>query len=187
VWPPGFYAQLAEEPGEVLLELPLSPRVALSQKPLLYQLAHGKTLLNGHGLWVERVRPPGWDAFVADNAFLRGLQGVEDGSLAGDLVFEAAELEGLRDRGLAIIVLNREHYPVGLSEGVQRQREVLTALFGPPFAQTTGAWAWRLADWTGVTTVPLDPWTPPPGAARREGSVPIDMRTPPSQTFDPPR
>jgi hypothetical protein len=187
VWPPAFYAQLAEEPGEVLLDLPLSPRVALSQKPLLYQLAHGKTLLNGHGLWVDRVRPPGWDGFIADNGFLRGLQGVEDGSLGGDLVFEAEELEGLREQGLALIVLNREHYPLGLAEGVQRQLGVLTTLFGAPFARTPGAWAWRTADWTGATRVPLEPWAPPPGAARREGSVPIDLRTPPSLVFDPPR
>jgi hypothetical protein len=186
-WPPGFYARLADEPGEVLLDLPLSPRVALSQKPLLYQLAHGKALLNGHGLWVDRVRPATWDAYVADNGFLRGLQAVEDGSLTGDLVFEAADLEAVRDRGLALIVLNREHYPLGLASAVTRQHGVLTTLFGPPFATTTGAWAWRTGGWTGATTVPLEPWTPPAGAARRDSSVPIDMRTPPSLTFDPVR
>lgn len=186
-WPPEFYARLADEPGEVLLDLPLSPRVALSQKPLLYQLAHGKISLNGHGLWVDRVRPPAWDAFVADNGLLAGLQGVEDGSLEGDLVFEAADVEVLRDRGLALIVLNREHYPLGLVTAVERQRAVLTTLFGPPFASTTGAWAWRTAAWTGTTSVPLEPWELPAGAALRDGSVPIDMRTPPSLTFDPPR
>jgi hypothetical protein len=187
VWPPAFYAGLADVPGEVLLDLPLSPRVALSQKPLLYQLAHGKTLLNGHGLWVDRVRPGAWDELVAGNGFLAGLQGAEDGSLAGDLVFDAADLEDLRDRGLALIVLNREHYPLGLAQAVTRQHAVLTTLFGPAFATGSGAWAWRTADWTGATTVPLEPWAPPAGAARRDGSVPIDMRTPPSVTFDPVR
>jgi len=186
-WPPDFYAGLAAEPGEVLLDLPLSPRVALSQKPLLYQLAHGKALLNGHGLWVDRVRPPAWDTFVTDNGLLRGLQAVEDGSLDGELGFEAAELEALRSDGLALIVLNREHYPLGLAAAVDRQRAVLSTLFGPPFASTTGAWAWRTADWTGATTVPLEPWELPAGAALRDGSVPIDMRTPPSLTFDPVR
>ena len=98
IWPPAFYASLAQEPGDVLLDLPLSPRVALSQKPLLYQLAHGKALVNGHGLWVDRVRPPAWDAFVAANSFLRGLQAVEDGSLVGALDFDAADLAVLQDR-----------------------------------------------------------------------------------------
>jgi hypothetical protein len=184
-WPPSLYQRLAEEPGEVLLELPLSPRVALSQKPLLLQLSHGKTMLNGHALWVDRVRPEAWDAFVAGNALLRGLQGVEDGSLRGELSFAAEELEGLRADGLALVVLNREHYPLGLAEAVRRQRAVLTALFGPPFASMEGAWAWRTADWTGVTEVPLEPWSMPRGAAPRDGSVPIDMRTPPSAIFDP--
>jgi hypothetical protein len=186
-WPPVLYSELAAEPGEVLLDLPISPRVASSQKPLLHQLAHGKTLLNGHGLWVDRVRPAAWDAFVAGNGFLRGLEAVEDGSLAGDLVFDAVELTTLRDEGLALIVLNREHYPLGLAEAVGRQRRVLDALFGPPFASVEGAWAWRLDDWTGATTVPLEPWDFPRGAAARVGSVPIDLRTPPSLTFDPPR
>ncbi len=186
-WPPALYGELAEQPGEVMLDLPLSPRVALSQKPLIYQLAHGKTLLAGHGLWVERVRPPGWDAFVADNSFLAGLQQVEDGSLEGDLVFESADLEAARAGGLDLIVLNREHYPLGLADAVQRQHAVLSALFGEPVAQVDGAWAWRTDTWTGLTVVPLEPWTLPRGAALRDGSVPIDMRTPPSLTFDPMR
>ncbi len=186
-WPPAFYQQLADEPGEVLLELPLSPRVALSQKPLLYQLVHGKTLLNGHGLWVDRVRPPAWDEFVAGDSFLRGLQRVESGSLGGDLDFDAADLERLRGQGLALVVLNREHYPSSLSQAVVRQRTVLTAIFGEPFASWPGAWAWRTADWNGTSRVPLDPWSLPRGAAGRDGSVPIDLRTPPSRIFDPPR
>ncbi len=185
-WPPGFYQSLSDEPGEVLLDLPLSPRVALSQKPLLFQLAHEKTLLNGHGLWVDRVRPPEWDGFVAGNGFLSGLQAVESGELSGALAFEAVELETLREQGLALVVLNREHYPLDLAEAVARQRDVLTALFGPPLATAPGCWAWRTADWTGTTTVELEPWAFPGHAARRDGSVPIDMRTPPSQTFDPP-
>jgi hypothetical protein len=185
-WPPPFYTDLATEPGEVLLELPLSPRVALSQKPLLLQLVHGKTLVNGHGLWVDRVRPPAWDAFVAGNGFLSGLQAVEDGTLEGDLSFEAVELEALQADGFSLVVLNREHYPLGLRDAVERQHRVLTTLFGVPATSMDGAWAWRVADWSGVTTVALEPWALPPDAAPRDGSVPIDMRTPRSLIFDPP-
>jgi hypothetical protein len=186
-WPPPFYAALAEQPGEVLLQLPLSPRVAVSQAPLLLQLAHGKALLNGHAPWVDRVRPPAWDAFVADNSFLAGLQAVEDGSLHGDLTFDGADIEAVRAAGLALVVLDRELYPLRLGEAVSRQRRVLTALFGEPVAGEEGAWAWRTDRWTGAARVALDPWTFPRGAAPRDGSVPIDVRTPPSATFDPAR
>jgi hypothetical protein len=184
-WPPPFYAALAEQPGEVLLQLPLSPRVAVSQAPLLLQLAHRKVMLNGHAPWVDRVRPPAWDAFVAENSFLAGLRAVEDGALQGDLTFAGEDLVAVRSAGLALVVLDRELYPVRLEAAVERQRRVLTALFGAPAATGSGAWAWRTDHWTGATRVPLDPWTFPRGAAQRDGSVPIDVRTPPSATFDP--
>ncbi|MFH1466482.1 MAG: hypothetical protein ABIO70_19010 [Pseudomonadota bacterium] len=184
-WPPAFYAALAAEPGEVLLQLPISPRVAVSQAPLLLQLAHGKTLLNGHAPWVDRVRPPAWDAFVAESTFLAGLQAVEDGSLQGDLTFDGDDLRAVRGAGLALVVLDRELYPLQLGEAVARQRAVLTTLFGQPEVSGSGAWAWRLDHWTGATRVPLDPWTFPRSAAQRDGSAPIDVRTPPSAVFDP--
>ncbi len=185
-WPPAFYRSLAEQEGDLLLELPLSPRIALSQKPLLYQHVHGKTLVAGHGLWVERVRPAGWDVFVAENSFLRGLQAVEDGRLKADFAFLPTDLEELRAAGMGVVVLNREHYPAALLEVVDRQHQVLQALFGAPVATMRGAWAWHTSRWTGLSQVALEPWELPPEFERRDDSVPKVLITPRSQVFQPP-
>ena len=64
---------------EVLLAPPLWPGLALAQQHLIDQRYHRKRLLGGHALWVDRLRPPAWDAFVAGNSFLAALQGLEQG------------------------------------------------------------------------------------------------------------
>lgn len=159
--PPTFYEGLAEAPGTLLLEPPLAPSVASSQTALVYQLYHHKRLIGGHALWVDRVRPPAWDAFVAGNSFLAELQRFERGELDGVFRFEAADLRALIDAGLGVLVVNREHFPNALNPLVDAYGEVATQLFGEPTATGRRAKAWRVDRWAGATEASFGGWTWP--------------------------
>ena len=183
--PPQTYAPLAKLPGEVLLQLPFSPKVASTQTPLIYQLYHQKKLLSGHAPWVDRVRPPEWDRLVAENSFLAGLLAYEEARLSGLWRFEAADLQTLIDQGFSHVVVDQEHYPLplrGLFSGTQRLME---QLFGKPVHRGPRASVYATAGWTGRVEVQLPPWTWPPGVRPGDGSQALRAKRSASPTFDP--
>ena len=183
--PPQTYAPLAKLPGEVLLQLPFSPKVASTQTPLIYQLYHQKRLLSGHAPWVDRVRPPKWDRLVAENSFLAGLLAYEEARLSGAWRFEAADLQTLIDQGFSHVVVDQEHYPLplrGLFSGTQRLME---QLFGKPVHRGPRATVYATAGWTGRGEAQLPPWTWPPGVRPGDGSQALRAKRSASPTFDP--
>lgn len=147
--PHPFYSKLADLPGEILVELPLAPEVASAQTLLIYQLFHKKILLNGHALWVERVRPDAWDRQVADNSFLSALQRLERAELPGVFTFRGDDLRKLTDQGVRLYTLNQEYYPVVLREAVNVEKDILNRLFGDPVLKEGGVAAWDATRWTG--------------------------------------
>jgi hypothetical protein len=147
--PHPFYSKLAALPGEILVELPLAPEVASAQTLLIYQLFHKKILLNGHALWVERVRPDAWDARVAANSFLTALQRLERAELRGVFAFRGEDLRTLTEEGVRLYTLNQEYYPVVLREAVTVEKDILTRLFGDPVLKESGVMAWDATRWTG--------------------------------------
>jgi hypothetical protein len=181
-WPPPFYTALRDAPGELLLDLPISPRASVSERPVLYQLAHGKTLINGHAQWVSRVRPSAWDAFVAGNSFLAALGAVEEARGGERFEFEARDLQSLAEAGLGVIVVNYEHYPVALSRCAHLEQQVLLGLFGQPISRMDWAWAFGVASWNGETSVPSASCTWPQELSV-DGSVPRSPRTFRSNVF----
>ncbi len=179
VTPAPFHQALADQPAEVLLGLPFTPQVANSQLPLVYQLWHGKKMVNGHAPWVRRVRPPAWDERLRDNSFLAALAAYERGDLAeGTLSFGATDLQALRDDGLAWIWLDRELFPVRLAEAHSGFAAILTALFGEPVLTGPDRAAWSTAAWTGATEVPAPAWTWPERLRHGGRDTPLMSRLP---------
>ncbi len=184
-WPPPFYDEVRRLPGTLALDLPLSPYVAISQKHLLYQLVHRKTLITGHAVWLDRVRPPAWDAFVEGNSFLRGIRRIEEGDPTTTFTFEAADLGALQAAGLGPVIVNAEQFPLVRSQAPRRLRRLFDVLFGRSRTSMSRAWAWDTSGWTGVTAVPVPPFAPSAqelaGLARGDG--PNSLYAPASEIF----
>jgi len=161
--PPAAYRALADAPGEVLLELPLDPRLVTNQLPLIYQPLHGKKLVNGHASWVPRVRPEAWDTHLASNSFLAALTRHELRQDGGEFRFEAADLAALQEDGLGVITVNREMYTYPLRDTYRAERELMTELFGQPFLRGAYFEAFAVDRWTGVAAVSMPP-APGPAA-----------------------
>jgi hypothetical protein len=156
-----LYAAVRAQPGALLLEPPIASQVASSQALLLYQPEHGKTLIAGHGAWVDRVRPRAWDAFIAGNTFLSMCQALERGELDGSFAFRAADLRALVDHGLGTVAVNPEYFPARIPGLVVAYEAVLDALFGAPFVEERGARAWSTRAWTGADHVAFPPFSWP--------------------------
>lgn len=162
--PPEAYRAIAALPGDVLLELPLTPERVTGQQTLSYQWIHGKRLLNGHAMWVDRVRPTAWESFVEADPFLHALRSVE----RGEAVAVPPVLSGVRAVGLRLIVVNEEYFPGTLAPLVTTYRTTLTALFGPPAVDADGVTAWDVD--TVVASGPVDvPASALPALADTEG------------------
>ena len=155
VAPEPFYDKVGKLPGARMIEPPLAPQLASSETPLIYQIWHHKQLVNGHAGWVDRVRPDEWDAFVAGNSFLSGMQQLEAGKLEGPFVFEGADLQALLDEDVRVMVVNREYFPVAFGGLTSAYSTLFTSLFGPPAAEGKRAKAWDMANWSGQTSVDL--------------------------------
>lgn len=179
VLPPPVYPALAGRPGTGLIEPPLSPTLGGPQQQLIYQLYHHKTLLNGTALWVDRVRPKAWDAFMANNSFLAELQALERGELASGFTYRAEDLQALTGAGFRWFSLNKEMFPVSMRELVASYDALLNGLFGAPSIEQAGVSVWDMERWKGKTELPLRPFALPPGLGT---AGPVNHRFP-SPTF----
>jgi hypothetical protein len=169
---PLAYQQLADLPGEALIELPLAPAISGSQQALSYQWAHGKRLVNGHAMWVDRVRPPAWDAWVEGNSLLVGLRRAELGELDGVLEVDPADVAALQELGVRHIVLNSEYYPGALAQLLPVHNHVLVSLFGEPVLTWKNVLTvWDLDRYTGETAVVVQRFVPPDDYLAVDGSI----------------
>ncbi len=157
VWaPPEPYAKLAELPGDAVLELPISPPLVCGQQTLSYQWVHQKKLVNGHAMWVDRVRPADWDAWVATNGLLTDLQALEQGEHQGALTVDEADLKALHEVGLRWIVLNTEYFPAEMAPLVEVYRGLFGALFGEPTVSVDEKlYAWDISTLANKSVEPL--------------------------------
>lgn len=184
--PHPFYEKLAELPGEILVELPLAPEVASAQTLLIYQLFHKKILLNGHALWVERVRPDAWDDMVAGNSFLHALQELERAELRGSFRFRGEDLRVLTERGVRYYTLNQEYYPVVLRDALVVEREILSALFGAPVLKEARVECWDAGLWSGLEVVNFVAFDWPPMLKKGGPTLALQAPRPPSPVFSVP-
>ncbi len=161
--PVSAYQPLTTLEGEGLWMHPLNPAVANTQLPLLLQLTHGKKLLNGHGMWVDRVRPTEWDEFVDGNALLKGLSEYELGAQNPTLNISASDIDQLVQTELELIVLDSKLIPRPLMGLVPNLAKIYGQLFGEPVLRGEQLRVWSVANWTGVTVIALPSWTLPSG------------------------
>ena len=167
-----------------MVEPPLSPELAGTQQHLIYQRVHGKRLLTGHALWVDRVRPAAWDAFVAGQPLLRQLQELERGTLAdGRVVVTPADVAALEAAELRWFSLNREVFPLAARPQRDAWRKVLTTLFGQPVLRSKGVSVWDAQAWTGATVVEVGPTPWPPQLQRPPEGQPLVARRAESLLF----
>jgi len=185
VLPPPAYPQLAERGGSVLIEPPLAPEAAGTQQHLVYQVWHGKQLLSGHALWVDRVRPDGWDRFVADNSFLSGLQAFERGELGPRFAFEDVDLQALIDRDVRWIGLNREYFALGLRELRKAYPGLLRQLFGAEVISEDDVRIWDMREWNGRTDVAVADLSWPADLPKAGPEQPLSDRRAKSAVFAP--
>ena len=181
--PVAFYREVGALDGDVIIEPPLTPDIAASQAPLPYQFDHHKALLNGHALWVARVRPAAWDSFVAGNSFLAAMQALERGQSGGHFAFQAADLRSLLDRGVGIATVNREYFPVALAGVTTGYEAVFGALFGAPAVKGKRALAWDMAHWNGATAAEYPAFTWPDGLLPGGPTLSLQAARPPSLAF----
>lgn len=184
--PHPFYARLASLPGDLLIEPPLAPALASSQTMLIYERMHHKRLLSGHALWVDRVRPDAWDAFVAGNTFLAAMQQLDRAALPGRFTFAAADLTALQSER-ALIALNPEYFPAACRDLLRAYRDIFDALFGEPILRVDGAAAWDTARWTGATEVTFPPFSWPATLRPPKPGLPLQAPAPPGPVFSAPR
>jgi hypothetical protein len=171
--PPKAYVELADLPGNVILQPPLSPKAAYSQVPLLFQLYHGKRLFSGHALWVDRVRPPRWDKLVRENGFLSSMVSFEEGLSEGVFQFEPKDLGALRNLGVDLFVLDDELFSRHMGKVVIGYRNLCNQLFGRPVLEVDGVMVWDLQNWKGKEAASLPGWTWPDFLPQGDGSRPL--------------
>lgn len=174
--PPAAYVELGRLPGDGVIELPLAPDLVTGQQSLTYQLLHGKRLVNGHAMWVDRVRPRAWDAWVASNGFLSLLQTWERGRLDGPFAFRPADVEALRADGVQYLVVNAEYFPGALQGLVERYPVIFDALFGAPvyaWGDEVRVWDLEGFQWTGWAEAP--PFALPAGYGKADGTHMLDL------------
>ena len=184
--PHPFYSRLAEIPGEVLIEPPLSPALASSQTMLIYEVFHQKKLLSGHALWVDRVRPDAWDAFVAANSFLSEMQRLERAELPGRFAFDGADLEALRAAGAGLVALNPEYFPGSYRALIEAYTLIFDALFGAPVVSVGAVQGWDMRQWSGVTEVEFPAFSWPQGLRSPQPGLPVQAPHPASPVFEVP-
>lgn len=155
---PPVYQKLATLPGQAIIELPLSAAIATQQQSLSYQWVHHKKLVNGHAMWVDRVRPRAWDEWVKGNSFLSMLQRFEEGKLFGPFAFKPEDVDALRhDLGIRLIVVNAEYFPRALYGLVPGYKRIFNQLFGPPvlsFRDQLFAWDLERYRYAGAVDAP---------------------------------
>jgi hypothetical protein len=181
--PPSLYVQLSTLEGESLLQTPLNPRITAVQTPLIYQLFHKKKMLNGHAPWVDRVRPPKWDALLKDNSFLAALVAYEEAQISGEISFKAEDLQTLRDQGLRHLVVDQEFYVLKLRPLVDGTKAAFAELFGPPILRGKRAWVYDTDNWSGESHLVLAEWTWPKRLRPSHDGQALSGRRPPSALF----
>lgn len=182
--PNAFYRDLRSNPGTILVEPPLAGEVASSQAPLVYQLDHRKKLLGGHALWVDRVRPDDWDAFVDGNTFLAEMRRLERGKLPeGRFTFAAADLQSLIDAGATLYVVNFEYFPGALDGIPKAYVQVFEELFGRPIGKGHRAFAYDAANWKGTTEASFTPFAWPEWVRPGGPSLAIQLPRLPSMSL----
>lgn len=167
--PPVAYRALSDLPPGHLVELPLAGVVTRSQPSLVYQRVHGRVLVNGHAMWIDRVRPSAWDAWLATVPLLDAIRRFEAGELSGGWTLPAEADPALLAQGVRYVSVNRGYFPGELSTLREHHVALLTALYGEPLVRAGAVRVWDLERATGTRTWTFPSFTPPEDYVDAEG------------------
>ncbi|MDP2309395.1 MAG: hypothetical protein Q8P18_25465 [Pseudomonadota bacterium] len=126
-------------PDGIVVDLPIAPELRIGQQHLTLQAMHGHRLLDGHAMWVDRVRPASWDTYVAASSFLTELARFERGApIEADparidrFVYDVGDIARLEGEGIRWIVVWDEMFARDIDVLPGHLRTLLGALFGTP-------------------------------------------------------
>ena len=156
-WPLSDYQEIAKLSGDVILSPPLSPKIAVTQLPLLFQMQHQKRLLTGHALWVDRVRPVQWDEMMSNNSVLFLLQRYEEGECNGLQRITEEDMMDIQNIGVDLVVLDSHNIPRTHMDLVPNLAKIYTELWNDPVWRGDGIQVWRTEHWTGIIEVECPP------------------------------
>lgn len=157
---PKTYQALAEQPAGNVLELPLYEKIARNESSLSYQRVHQKTLINGHAMWVDRVRPAAWNVWIAEQPLLHALRQFEAGTLTGQWALTPGQTPW-ETGAVAYISLNREYFPGELGDLLDHHATFLTAWYGKPMLKGGGVRVWDVRGLPPHVSYFWPKWSPP--------------------------
>ncbi|MFN7146518.1 MAG: hypothetical protein ACK4YP_22275 [Myxococcota bacterium] len=174
---PAAVEEMRALPEGLLLDLPVAPELRIAQQHLTLQSLHGHDLLDGHAMWVDRVRPAEWDAWMAESSFLtelarfeRGKAIPEDPARVDRFVYDVADIARLRDAGLRWIVVWDEMFAEDIDELPGHLRTLLEQLLGAPVVSGDGLTVYDLQGHREDGDVPAPDWDWPTGVRIGDGS-----------------
>ena len=167
----------------VLIQPPLSPKVAKSQLPLIYQTFHHRRMLTGHALWVDRVRPQEWDDYIQEHAFFRQLIEYEEGNNSGAIVYnQNMHLKMIGDQTV-ILVRDPRLFPQSHQRIKNAYRDMAFQLFGQPVYQKNNVLMWDIRNWNGKEYSNVTRFFWPNSVKAGDGNFPISSEVPKNQVL----
>ncbi|MDP2313605.1 MAG: hypothetical protein Q8P41_11915 [Pseudomonadota bacterium] len=164
-------------PDGVVLDLPAAPELRIAQQHLTLQALHGHRLLDGHAMWVDRVRPSAWDTELAASSFLtelarfeRGQPIDEDPARVDRFVYDVADIERLTTAGVRWIVVWDEMFADDIDALPDHLRTLLSTVLGAPVIDGETLTVYDLRGHREDGDVPAPDWDWPSGLATGDGS-----------------
>ena len=109
---------------------------------------------------------------------------MERGELQGSLQFDGNDIRRLDDQGLRWIALHPEYFTFSMKTLRTRYRDVLEVCFGPAVIKNPrGPWLYDIRNYTGIESIPLEPWTWPDDVLIGDEDLPMHGRRPKSSVF----
>jgi hypothetical protein len=163
-------------PGAIL-HLPVAPELRIGQQHLTLQIGHQHPLVDGHAMWVDRVRPAAWDAWVAESSFLTELARFERGqpipadpSRVDRFEYDVADIARLRAAGLRWIIVWDEMFASEIDALPDHLRVLLSGILGEPAIQSDTMAVYDLSAHRGTGQLTAPDWDWPKDTPTGDGS-----------------
>ena len=149
-WNPALYAAVD---GPIITAPVLAPDPDI-RYALWLQVLHRQPVTAGLGEHLPGHVSSEWRSFVEQNGLLSVLYDSNSAAITGRVV-TPADVSGLRARGLRWVVVDSAVLPRGRARfWLERERRILTAVWGPPDVQTTSGSAWRIEEIDEIRKIP---------------------------------
>ncbi len=188
---PAWVQSFRDLPDGLVLDLPLAPELWIGQQHLTLQQMHHHPLLDGHAMWVDRVRPSAWDDRIAGNSFLKELQRFERGAEDPDdprrpdwFRYNPRSVAELADSGARWLVLWNELYSWDIRQLPMAEEQLLSQLFGAPVVTGEGLHIWDLKQHRGEGELRAPMWRMPLEVKLGDGSTRMTDHLPPSSLVE---